>query len=150
VGRDNISDFTTNLIKDFLCHYTETFAATYLPDKAIKEVWVDRAVFHYQTQSWARKRYALPRVDGDYIILTPKDMLTRDENWINRKDLVGQFEEIPEAIPDPQLRASVFVGEYEIDLLECDSDRKFAVLRVRRTTSFFRIMARLWELLHLQ
>ncbi|WP_287395549.1 hypothetical protein [Mesorhizobium sp.] len=26
VGRDNISDFTTNLIKDYPCKYTETFA----------------------------------------------------------------------------------------------------------------------------
>jgi hypothetical protein len=115
VGRDNISDFTTNLIKDFLCRYTETFAATYLPVEAIKEVWVDRAVFNYQTQSWARKRYKLPMVDGDYIILTPRDMLTRDENWINRKDFIGQFEEIPGAISDQQLRASVF-GYFEEEL----------------------------------
>lgn len=115
VGRDNISDFTTNLIKDFLCRYTETFAATHLPANTIKEVWVDRAVFHYETQSWARKRYKLPMINGDYIILTPRDMLTRDENWINRKDLIGQFEEIPEAIPDPQLRASVF-GYFEEEL----------------------------------
>jgi hypothetical protein len=115
VGRDNISDFTTNLIKDFLCQYTEKFATAHLPAKASKEVWVDRAAFHYETHSWARKQYRLPMVNGDYIILTPKDMLTRDENWINRKDLIGQFEEIPEAIPDSQLRASVF-GYFEEEL----------------------------------
>ncbi|MGY6769532.1 hypothetical protein [Komagataeibacter sp. NFXK3] len=45
----------------------------------------------------------------------PRDMLTRDENWINRKDLIGQFEEIPEAIPDPQIRAAVF-GYFEEEL----------------------------------
>lgn len=115
VGRDNISDFTTNLIKDFLCRYTETFATAHLSVKTIKEVSVDRAVFHYETQSWARRRYKLPIINDDYIILTPRDMLTRDENWINRKDLIGQFEEIPEAIPDPQLRASVF-GYFEEEL----------------------------------
>lgn len=125
VGRDNISDFTTNLIKDFLCQYTETFAAAYLPRQSIKEVWVDRAEFHYETQSWARKRYKLPMVNGDYIILTPKDMLTRDENWINRKDLIGQFEDIPEAISDPQLRAAVF-GYFEEELRR----------RVKPATSF--------------
>ena len=108
VGRDNISDFTTNLIKDFLCRYTETFALEHLPPSAVKEVWVERAIFHYQTQSWARKKYKLPFVNGDYIVLTPRDMLTRDENWINRPDLIEQFEEIPEAIPDQQLRAAVF------------------------------------------
>ncbi|MEZ5498259.1 MAG: hypothetical protein R3E77_02395 [Steroidobacteraceae bacterium] len=30
VGKDNISDFTTNLIKGYLCRYTEQFAADYI------------------------------------------------------------------------------------------------------------------------
>ncbi len=51
VGRDNISDFTTNLMKDFLCQYTEAFAAIHLPAQSIKQVSVERAVFHYKTQS---------------------------------------------------------------------------------------------------
>lgn len=108
VGRDNISDFTTNLIKDFLCKYTEEFATKHLPPEAVREVWVERAHFNYKTQSWARARYKLPWVNGDYIILTPKDILTRDENWINRGDLIAGFEEVPTAIPDEQLRAAVF------------------------------------------
>lgn len=115
VGRDNISDFTTNLIKDFLCRYTEKFAADHLPVGAVREVWVDRAKFSYETQSWSRGRYKLPWVNGDYVILTPKDMLTRDENWINRGDLISGFEDIPEAIPDAQLRASVF-NYFELEL----------------------------------
>lgn len=108
VGRDNISDFTTNLIKDFLCKYTETFAAKHLPPTAVREVWVERARFNFQTQTWARAKYKLPWVNGDYVILSPKDMLTRDENWINKDDLIEGFENIPTAIPDIQLRASVF------------------------------------------
>lgn len=105
VGRDNISDFTTNLIRDFLCRYTEKFAADHLPSEAVRDVWVDRAKFDYKTQSWSRGRYKLPWANGDYVILTPKDILTRDENWINRDDLITGFEEIPEAIPDAQPRA---------------------------------------------
>ncbi len=108
VGKDNISDFTTNLIKDYLCKYTESFASAHLPAEAIKEVWVERAHFNYKTQTWARAKYNLPWVNGDYVILTPKDILTRDENWINKGDLVEGFENIPTAIPDEQLRASVF------------------------------------------
>jgi hypothetical protein len=108
VGRDNISDFTTNLIKDFLCQYTETFAAAHLPPDAVRDVWVDRARFNYKTESWARAKYKLPWVRGDFVILTPKDVLTRDENWINKDDLIEGFESIPTAIPDGQLRASVF------------------------------------------
>lgn len=115
VGRDNISDFTTNLIKNFLCRYTENFAADYLQAESVREVWVDRAKFNYKTQSWSRGRYKLPWVNGDYVILTPKDMLTRDDNWINRGDLIAGFEEIPEAIPDAQLRASVF-NYFELEL----------------------------------
>ena len=52
-------------------------------------------------------QYELPYIDGDYVLLTPKDMLTRDENWINRGDMVRQFEEIPVAIPDNELRGQV-------------------------------------------
>ena len=35
-------------------------------------------------------------------------MLTRDENWINRSDMIRDFESIPVAIPDAELRGQVF------------------------------------------
>lgn len=107
VGRDNISDFVTNLIQDFLCTYTAEFAKQNLLESQIQKVWIDRAVFNTQTQSWQRKSYDLPWYDGDYVILTPKDMLTRDDTWINTRDLVHRFQDIPAAIPDGSLRASV-------------------------------------------
>lgn len=107
VGRDSISDFVTNLIQDFLCRYTEEFARQNLSDEQVREVPVDRAVFNLETESWQRKTYRLPWYDGDFIILTPKDMLTRDDTWINRGDMISGFEQIPAAIPDQQLRASV-------------------------------------------
>src|SRR5262249_32964290 len=46
-------------------------------------------------------------VNDDFVLLTPKDMPTRDENWINRRDLIEGFEDVPTAIPDAQLRAAV-------------------------------------------
>jgi hypothetical protein len=107
VGRDNISDFTTNLIKDFLCSYTQAFAEKHLPASAIRTVAVSKAVFNYQTQSWEPRSYRLPWANGDYVILTPRDMLTRDHNWINRDDLVGHFDSLPPSISDEQLRAQV-------------------------------------------
>ena len=107
VGRDHISDFTTNLICDYLCRYTQEFALLNLRGKDLREIAVDKAKFNYKTEIWERGRYRLPWVDGDYIILTPKDMLTRDENWINRRDMIENFEQIPTAIPDAQLRAQV-------------------------------------------
>ena len=39
----------------------------------------------------------------DYVLLTPKDLLARDENLINRTDLILGFEEIPLAMPDAQV-----------------------------------------------
>jgi hypothetical protein len=107
VGRDNISDFTTNLIKDFLCRYTEAFAKEHLQPKHVRQVAINKARFNYETQVWERGTYRLPWTGGDYVILTPKDILTRDENWINKRDLINGFESIPTAIPDAQLRANV-------------------------------------------
>lgn len=107
IGRDNISDFVTNLIKHFLCTYTEQFALTNLRPDQVRRVGIAGAIFNYETQVWASKRYTLPWANGDYVILSPKDLLTRDENWINKTDLVRRFEDIPPAIPDAQLRAQV-------------------------------------------
>ena len=107
VGRDNISDFTTNLIADFLCRYTERFARQHISPEKLQRVAVNRTRFNYTTESWERGQYELPWIGDDYVLLTPKDMLTRDENWINRKDLVHGFDQIPAAIPDAQLRAQV-------------------------------------------
>lgn len=107
VGRDNISDFTTNLIKAFLCEYTQGFALQHLSGERRRSVSVPNAVFNYETEVWETRLYTLPWINSDYVILTPKDILTRDENWINKDDLVRKFEEIPVAIPDDQLRSQV-------------------------------------------
>src|SRR5208283_5829276 len=108
VGRDNISDFTTNLIIDYLCRYTERFAEVHVDPKFISTVHIRKARFNYATQTWRRAAYKLPVANGDFVILTPRDMLTRDENWINRGDLIRDFEQIPVAIPDAELRGQVF------------------------------------------
>jgi hypothetical protein len=108
VGRDNISDFTTNLIIDYLCRYTERFAEDNISPKLISTVHIRKARFDYPTETWRRRTYQLPVANGDFVILTPRDMLTRDENWINRGDLIRDFEQIPVAIPDAELRGQVF------------------------------------------
>jgi hypothetical protein len=108
VGRDNISDFTTNLVKHFLCSYTETFAVDHISPALRRKVWVNKARFNYRTETWERVRYDLPWLENDFVILTPKDILTRDENWINRSDMIRDFEQIPVAIHDAELRGQVF------------------------------------------
>ena len=43
----------------------------------------------------------------DYVLLTPKDLLTKDENWINRHDFLDGIESISNAVPDLELRPRV-------------------------------------------
>lgn len=107
VGRDNISDFVTNLIKGFLCNYTEDFARVQLRKNQVREVSVRGAHFNYDSETWEARKYLLPWIDDDFVLLSPKDILTRDENWINKNDLIRKFEAIPAAITDAQLRAQV-------------------------------------------
>lgn len=107
VGRDNISDFTTNLIKGYLLEYTQAFAQAHLSSDQRGAFSVARAVFNYETETWEPRQYDLPALRGDYVLLTPADMLTKDDTWISRSDLVREFSSIPEAIEDDQLRAQV-------------------------------------------
>jgi hypothetical protein len=41
------------------------------------------------------------------VILTPKDILTKDDVWINKKDMVREYREIASAMPNEQLRAQL-------------------------------------------
>jgi len=107
VGKDNISDFTCNLIKSFLLDYTQTFAQNYLHPSSVREIMVDKVYFNYEIQRWMRKKFTLPFYNNDYIILTPKDLLTKDNNWINSHDLKGNFVSICNSIPNSQLRSEI-------------------------------------------
>ncbi len=108
VGKDNISDFTTNLTKEFLLTYTETFAKKYITPKLLKVVNVDKVYFNYELERWMPKEFMLPYIFDDFIILTPKDILTKDDNWINSNDLRGDFRRICNSIPNDQLRTEIF------------------------------------------
>ncbi len=107
IGKDNISDFTTNLIKGFLLDYTEKFAAANIPAHRLRKFTVRRVDFNYTTETWVDKTYTLPVFNDDYVLLSPRNILTKDDTWINREDLVGYFDEIPSAISNEQLRDQV-------------------------------------------
>jgi hypothetical protein len=107
VGKDNISDFTTNLIKGYLLDYTQAFAQEHLDEEKTSTFPVPRAAFNYDTKTWMTRSYVLPKLGDDFVLLTPADMLTRDETWISPKDMLRQFELLPAAIPNDQLRAQV-------------------------------------------
>jgi hypothetical protein len=107
VGRDNISDFTTNLIKGFLLEYTAAFAKDNVCDDLCKDFGVSRVRFNYETESWDSQVFRLPLLGSDFVLLVPKDLLTRDDTWINREDLIKDFRRLPGAIPDAALRSQI-------------------------------------------
>jgi hypothetical protein len=57
---------------------------------------VPKARFNYESETWAAEPFELPWANGDYILLTPKDILTRDDTWINKTDLVQG--DVPDAV----------------------------------------------------
>jgi hypothetical protein len=115
VGRDRISDFTTNLIKGYLCEYTEQFATEHLKSDQLDTFSIAKAEFNYTTRAWKARQYRLPVFNNDFVLLVPVDILSRDETWINRGDLTKQFDRLPDSLPDDALRAQV--NNYFIGLL---------------------------------
>ena len=130
VGRDHLSDFTTNLIKGFLLQYTQDFAVQYLRKEFVRRFRVDKVSFDYISRRWRSEYFELPYFSGDYVLLTPKDMLTREQAWLNQADMLSQFTEIQVSIPDEDLRQRV--DEHflrQIDERTKASERKEAALR---------------------
>ncbi|WP_394793131.1 hypothetical protein [Armatimonas sp.] len=138
VGRDRISDFTTNLIKDYLLSYTERFAREHLRPGHRRLFRVPRARFRYETGTWAEGTYELPAIGpgrDDFVILTPQDILTQDDTWINNTDLINDFAHIPPSIGDEALRAQV--DAYFREALGKETKRKEERAAARRTVQRF-------------
>ena len=104
VGIDLISDFTTNLIMEYLLEYTQSFAQKYLKPTQTRKLPIRKVKFDYKTERWGKKYYTLPFHNNDFVILTPKDLLTQDEMWINKSDFYDQYFDIVKSIPNEELR----------------------------------------------
>ena len=122
VGRDNISDFTTNLIKEFLLNYTQEFAKIYLRPDQRKRVALNKVRFNYDTFNWERDYFELPWYNADFIILTPKDILTKDDTWINKSDVVKTFDDVADSISNLELRTQI--NDYFARILPEDAKNK--------------------------
>jgi hypothetical protein len=122
VGKDNISDFATNLIKDFLLDYTQEFARSTVGPDFRRVLTVNKVRFNYDTESWEDDRFELPYVNGDYVLLIPKDILTKDDVWINKSDLLNDYEQIASGVPNNQLRQQI--GNYFEKVLPKEPTRK--------------------------
>lgn len=107
VGRDNISDFATNLIKEYLLNYTQDFALKHLDKSYLKDFVVNKVRFNYTTESWVSDKFTLPTYNDDYVLLTPKDMLTKDDTFMNSNDMFNKIELIASSVDNDILRASI-------------------------------------------
>jgi len=107
VGKDSISDFTTNLIKEYLCQYTSTFTKQFISAGLRKRFMVERVHFNYKTETWEARPFILPRFLDDFVLLTPRNMLTKEDTWINREDLFSEFDMLRGAVSNDQLRAQI-------------------------------------------
>jgi len=104
VGKDAISDFTTNLIHGFLAQKTEDFTKKYIDNNKTGDFIIKRAEFDHTNQVWKPKIFTLPKYKGDYVLLTPKNLLTKNDTWINKTDFIKDFEQVPLAMDNGALR----------------------------------------------
>lgn len=134
VGRDKISDFTTNFAKKFILEYTQKFALENLEANQCGKFNVPKVEFSYETKTWVTKEYLLPCFNHDYILLTPRDMLTRDETFINRTDMINNLQNIAPSIEDAGLRFqlnqyfSEVLSKKKKEMSRTDKDRAAADL----------------------
>jgi hypothetical protein len=96
---------------------------------------VDRIEFHKSTGTWSPARFTLPEYNGDFVLLTPKDILTKDDTWINKEDFIRDYYDIPIAIGDSQLRDKV--DAYFQAVLPRDADAKETAKAIRKTALQF-------------
>jgi hypothetical protein len=107
VGKDNISDFTCNLIKGFLAEYTQEFALANIDPSKLGSFHISKTSFNYTTQSWIAKQYTLPKLGSDYVLLTPVDILTKDDAWISHNGFIEDFSSVLETVGNETLRSQV-------------------------------------------
>lgn len=72
------------------------------------------------------RNYTLLYFQGDFVILTPKDILTRDETWINQHEMLERFDEISASIDNVGLRALIdnyFRSRIPTNLKAKDTDK---------------------------
>lgn len=138
IGRDFISDFTTNLIFDYLLQYTESFAVKYLSQNQIREFSIN-SIFEKKIKRWMPKKYKLPYLyleeRGDFIILTPLDILTKDESAINNSEFYSNFLSVANSIKNADLRNSI--NEYFRSLLPKKPTQKDRTYAINKTANRF-------------
>ncbi|WP_055069159.1 hypothetical protein [Clostridium massiliamazoniense] len=72
IGKDSISDITTNVIRKYLIEFTQNQCNIYnIPMTSFKNnIWDE------DLKKWVNIEYKLPSINGNRIILVPKSIVT--------------------------------------------------------------------------
>lgn len=110
-GRDKISDLTTHLILDYLATYTQNFAVANINKDDLDTFYLDSR-FNYTTETFESVEYTLPYIINkkglpEFVLLTPRDILRKDEPTINRLDLFRSFNKVRNIIDDASIRSQL-------------------------------------------
>jgi hypothetical protein len=131
VGKDNISDFTCNLIKGFLAEYTQAFALKNIHPSKLGKFHISKVSFNYSTETWAAKQFTLPKFGSDFVLLTPVDILTKDDAWISHNGFLEDFSAVLQAVENSTLRSQMenyFVSRLPIEATK--REREAAIEKV--------------------
>lgn len=131
VGKDQISDFTCNLIHGFLASYTEKFASGHISPNKLQKFSIQKAEFNYVTETWKAKQYTLPRYGSEYVLLTPIEILTKDEAWISHKGFIEDFSQVVSCVPNDQLRDQINL--YITKVMPADPTKEEKALAFEKT-----------------
>jgi hypothetical protein len=143
VGKDSISDFTTNLIHAYLAKVTEDFAKDNIRKDKLGNFTIKKAEFDYKHEVWKHKTFKLPKFENDYVLLTPKELLTKEETWINRNEFLEKFDEIPYAMSNKALQAQLikYFNAKLTEYSEQREDKKTGEITFVRTAKTKRLAA---------
>lgn len=126
VGVDKISDFTINLIKNFLLDYTEKFSKEYLDKKFIEKFAINKVKF--QNGIWTGASFYLPFIEvkgkKEFVLLVPKKILTKKDTWISKNDFLENATDIFSAIENDELRAKINKYFYDNLKIKLNKDKK--------------------------
>lgn len=135
VGKDSISDFTCNLIAGYLAEFTAKFAKDNIDPKLLALFPIKKFSFNYKTQTWISKEFMLPRFGKDFVLLSPVDLLTKDEAWINHQNFVEDFTRIVSSVSNGQLRNQIDV--YFTTVLPVDARKDELEIAIEKVIAKF-------------
>ncbi|WP_026895988.1 hypothetical protein [Clostridiisalibacter paucivorans] len=117
-GLDNVSDFTTSLIKPFLLDFTEKFCVRFLKESQCKQIMIENAYFDFREEEWKAKEYYLPVFNNDFVLLVPEDILVKGDNFISRKNFIEDLRYSRISIEDSKFRDHI--NEYISEIINGD------------------------------